>query len=80
MTKTNKKVEKKVTNTEPEKTLEQVQMDGIIERLRKFMKDENITFLPKMLYKDNGIFPDLEIKILPDPVQNVYDEQTTKTA
>lgn len=43
---------------------EEVKLEGSLERLKSFLKDENIELVAK-----------IEIKELEDPVRNIYDEQ-----
>jgi hypothetical protein len=75
-----KKEVKTEQTAQTEKSVEQVKMDGIIERLKSFIVDENIMLIPFIKYEKHGIFPDLEIKLKEAPVQNIYDKGTEKVS
>lgn len=65
--------ENKVQTETAEKTVEQVKLEGVVERLKQFLVDENVTIVPKVTYRDVGIFADIEIRLLEEPVKNIYE-------
>lgn len=65
----------KEATVEVEKSVEQTKVEGVFGRLKSFLADENCILVPVMRRTEGGDYADIELRLLAEPVKNIYDEK-----